>query len=198
VLLYSVFICLFVVLLYSVFHLFVCSAPVFGISFVCLLCSSIRCFICLFVVLLCSVFHLFVCSAAEAQQTNKWNTEYRRTTNKQMKYRRQKHYKQTNETQNTGALKTNKWKTEYRSTINKQMKYRIQELYKQTNEIPNIGALQTNRWNIEHRSTTNKQMKHRIHSCIRCFICLFVVFLCSVFHLFVCSAPVFGVSSVCL
>jgi uncharacterized Tic20 family protein len=50
------------VLLYSVFHLFVCRFPVFGISSVCLQCSYIRYFICLFVVLLYSVFHLFVCS----------------------------------------------------------------------------------------------------------------------------------------
>jgi hypothetical protein len=130
------FICLFVVFLYSVFPLFVCIVPMFGISSVCLKCSCIRYFICLFVVLLYSVFHLF----------------------------------------------------EYRNTTNKQMKYRIQEHYKQTDEIPNTGTIQTNRWNTEHRSTTNKQMKYRIQE----------VFLYSVFHLFVCSVPVFGIPSVCL
>jgi hypothetical protein len=41
-------------------------------------------------------------------QTNKWNTEYRNTTNKQMKYRIQEHYKQTDEIPNTGTLKTNR------------------------------------------------------------------------------------------
>jgi hypothetical protein len=130
-----------------------------------------------------------------------------------MKYRIQEHYKQTDETPNTGALQTNKWNTEYRSTTNKQMKYRIQELYKQTDEIQNTGELQTNRWNTEYRSTTNKQMKYRIQEhykqteekqntatlqTIRYFICLFVVLLYSVFHLFVCVAPVFCISSVCL
>jgi hypothetical protein len=43
-----------------------------------------------------------------ALQTNRWNTEYRNTTNKQMKYRIQEKYKQINEIPNTGALQTNK------------------------------------------------------------------------------------------
>jgi Ca2+-dependent lipid-binding protein len=77
------------------------------------------------------------------------------------------------------------------------MKYRIQEHYKQTDKIQNTGALQTNRWNTEYRSTTNKSVCLYC-SCIRYFICLIVVFLFSVFHLFVCSAPVFCISSVCL
>jgi hypothetical protein len=42
-----------------------------------------------------------------ALQTNRWNTEHRNTTNKQMKYRIQEHYKQTDEIQNTGAPQTN-------------------------------------------------------------------------------------------
>jgi hypothetical protein len=117
-----------------------------------------------------------------ALQTNRWNTEYRSTTNKQMKYLIQEHYKQTDEIQNTGALQTNKWNTEYRSTTNKQMKYRIQEHYKQTNEKPNTGAQQQNKRKQEQKN----------------FISLFVVLLYSVFHLFVCSAPVFGISFVCL
>jgi ferritin-like metal-binding protein YciE len=68
-------------------------------------------------------------------------TEYRSTTNKQMKNRIQDHYKQTKEIQNTGTLQTNKGNTEYRSTKNIQMKYRIQEHYKQTDEIQIKGAL---------------------------------------------------------
>jgi hypothetical protein len=71
------------------------------------------------------------------------------------------------------------------------MKYRIQEQNKQTDEIQNTGALQTYRWNTEYRSTTNKQMKYRIQE--HCKQLLY-----SVFHLFVCSAPVFCISSVCL
>jgi hypothetical protein len=43
-----------------------------------------------------------------ALQTNKLNTEYMNTTNKQMKYRTQEHHKQTDEIQSTGALQTNK------------------------------------------------------------------------------------------
>jgi hypothetical protein len=95
-----------------------------------------------------------------ALQTNRWNTEYRNTTNKQMKHRIQEHYKQTDEIHNTGTLQTNKWNTEHKNTTNKQMKYRTQELYKQTNEIQNTGALQTNRWNTQwnmrlKKNTTN-------------------------------------------
>jgi hypothetical protein len=41
-------------------------------------------------------------------QTNRWNTEYRNTTNKQMKYRIQEHYKQIDEIPNTGTLQTNR------------------------------------------------------------------------------------------
>jgi hypothetical protein len=52
-------------------------------------------------------------------QTNRWNTEYRNTTNKQMKYRIQEHYKQTDEIPNIGTLQTNRWNTEYRKTTNK-------------------------------------------------------------------------------
>jgi hypothetical protein len=66
--------------------------------------------------------------------------------------------------------------------------------------LPNTGTLQTNKWNTEYRNTTNKQMKCRIQEHYKQTdgIRLFVVFLYSVFHLFVCSAPVLGISSVCL
>jgi hypothetical protein len=57
------------------------------------------------------------------------------------------------------------------------MKYRIQEHYKQTDEIPNPGTLQTNRRNTEYRNTTNID---------------------EITNTGVCSAPVFGISSVCL
>jgi hypothetical protein len=126
-------------------------------------------------------------------QTNRWNTEHRSTTNKQMKYRIQEHYKLF-----VVLLYSvfhlfvcivpvfgisNKWNTEYRNTTNKQMKYRIQEHYKQTDEIPNTGTLQTNRLlcSVFHLFCL-------YYSYIRYFICFFVVFLYSVFHLFVCSA----------
>jgi hypothetical protein len=174
------------VLLYSVFHLFVCSFPVFGnTEYRSTTNKQMKYRI---------QEHYKQTDEIQnkgALQTNRWNTEHRNTTNKQMKQRIQEHNKQTNETPNRGALQTNKWNTEYRSTTNKQMKYRIQEHYKQTDEIQKTGTIQTNRLNTEHRNTTNKH-------CIRYFICLFVVFLYSVFHLFVCSAPVFCISSVCL
>jgi hypothetical protein len=50
------------------------------------------------------------------------------------------------------------------------MKYRIQEHYKQTNKKPKTEELQTNK-----RKSKN-----------------------TVFHLFVCSAPLFSISFVCL
>jgi hypothetical protein len=41
-------------------------------------------------------------------QTNRCNTKYRSTTNKQMKYRIQEHYKETDDIPNTGALQTSR------------------------------------------------------------------------------------------
>jgi ABC-type phosphate transport system permease subunit len=127
------FFCLFVVLLYSVFHLFVCSVPVFGISSVCKQTDEIP--------------------NTGALQTNKWNTEYRNTT-KQKKYRIQEHYKQYSICLFVVLLYSvfHLFVCSVPMFANKQIKYRIQENYKQTNEIPNTGALQTNRWNNEYRN----------------------------------------------